>query len=227
MSNKRDLSLAVRPEEEVISKEDWDLEGLVGATEKQLLHPHFDIMWKYLKEHFRPKSNTAVMMLCSNKKPYSENAITKRFLIEARKQSADFFILSNPWVIPIEYDRHYPYLYYDWPEDEETAEIKLLYTRILREKIVEWFNHFTIYRKLISVVRIGETHDAFMQANLPQRNKIDILSEEHMKEIEREYLPVFKGSRGLMKTRLLSLKPVWKWYLEALGGGAVDIRSFL
>jgi len=213
---KKKLAPLLPQAEEIISRDQWDLSGLKGATDKQLLHPHYVTMQKYfLNGNYQPKHNIAVLMLCANKKPYRDNFLIKRFYMLS-KNTADFYILSNPGIIPIEYDNYYPFRWYEWNEKEEIPEIKQLYTEELRKRIEIWFNHFNNYKKIISIIRPGETHTAYLQSNIPQQ-KEDIFSENNMELLEQEYLiPIFRNNRGLFKTRLLNLKRVKEIFIKTL-----------
>lgn len=215
---KKKLAPLLSSAEEIIPRDQWDLLGLKGATDKQLLHPHYVIMRDYfLSGNYQPKHDTAVLMLCANKKPYRGNFLINRFY-NLSKDTADFYILSNPGVIPIEYDNHYPFRWYEWNELEETPEIKQLYTEELQKRIETWFNHFNGYKRVVSVIRPGETHTAYLQSNIPQQ-KDDVFSQHNMELLEQEYLiPVFKNNRGLFKTRLLNLKRVKEIFINTLQG---------
>ena len=56
--------------DEVISRDQWDLDGLVGETEKQLFHPHYEILKDYIFKHHQRKHDILVIFECSNSKPY-------------------------------------------------------------------------------------------------------------------------------------------------------------
>ncbi|MFA5398247.1 MAG: DUF5591 domain-containing protein [Methanogenium sp.] len=202
----------LKEENEIIPRKYWDLDGLRGATSKQLLHPHFDVMKDYFFQNFTPSSSTAVVMLCANKKPYSHNSTIKQYYKLSKQRNADFFILSNPGVIPIQYDNHYPFRWYEWNEYEETPEIKKLYYEVTKQRIEEWFNKFLQYKKVISVVRPGETSQAFLTSNIPQ-GRYNVFSEDNIKKITDVYLPKFKTT-GLLKTRLLSLSLTKDLFLQ-------------
>ena len=200
------------PEKEIIPRNSWDLNGLKGATSKQLLHPHFDEMKQHFFQHYKPSSTTAVLMLCANKKPYSSNSTIKQFYKLSMQKGADFFIVSNPGIIPIQYDNHYPFRWYEWNEYEETPEVKQLYYTIIKNRIEEWFAFFSTYNKIISVIRPGETANSFKDSNINQL-KSYVFSEENIKKIYEEYLPKFKTT-GLLKTRILSLSLTKKCFLQ-------------
>jgi hypothetical protein len=190
-------------DQEVIPRERWDLEGLIGATEKQLCHPHYNELRDHLYDNFVPNSKTAIVMLCANKKPYSTQQYIKQYLKLSNQAKADFFILSNPGIIPISYDNHYPFRYYEWNETEETPEIKEQYVRVTKQRIQEWFDRFP-YKAIVNMVRPGETLDALLDCNLRQ-SVHTVFSEENIRKIYDLYLERFGGSKGLLKFRMLGL----------------------
>jgi predicted RNA-binding protein len=203
-------------DKEVIKREEWDLEGMKGATIKQLCHSHFNTMKDYFFSNFQPLSTTAVIMLCSNKKPYSANNTIKSFYKIATRYKADFFIVSNPGVIPISYDNYYPFRWYEWNEYEETPQIKELYYEVTMRRLEEWFTHFP-YKKVVSVIRPGETCQAFIDSNLPLVEKCHVFTKENIEKIHEKYLPIFKTT-GLLKTRILSLSMTKGIFEEFLKG---------
>ncbi|MCK9543661.1 MAG: DUF5591 domain-containing protein [Novosphingobium sp.] len=211
---KKNLAPILEEGEEVIKRKDWDLQGLVGASEKQLLHPHFEVMKNYFFSNYNPQHDVAVVMLCANKKPYRTNFVINSYYKLATGK-ADFFILSNPGVIPAEYDNYYPFRWYEWPEDQETKEIKQLYTDVTKQRIEEWFNHFP-YKKILCAVRPGETLTSFNDSNIPQE-KYSLFEGDNWERLKIEALEAkFKGNVGLFKTRLLNLTLTHELFTQTL-----------
>jgi len=213
---KQHLKPILPAEQEIIPRKEWDLEGLYGATEKQLLHPHFDRMIEHFARFYTPRHNIAVISLCASTKPYRENPYINWYW-EKSKDFADYFIISNPGMIPIEYDNYYPYRYYGWPEYEETPEIKELYLNTIKKRLEIWFNLFYgEYTNIISIIRPGESSDAFYQSNLSSANKHFLFEQSYIDEMNKTYLDRFNGNTGLMKSRLLWLKPTKDRFCEIL-----------
>lgn len=209
----KNLNPILSEKDEIIKRKDWDLPGLSGATTHQLYHFHYKIMLSYFMENYKPKHDVALITLCSSKKPYRDNRLINQFY-KMCENKADVFVLSNPGIIPIEYDNYYPFRWYNWNEDEETLEIKKQYYEALKNRIEQWFNHFTQYKKIISVIRFGETRDAFYDSDIKQE-KIDVWSSEIYDKILEEYMPTFKV-KGLLHSRYLNLIPVKDWVKEKL-----------
>jgi predicted RNA-binding protein len=194
---------------EIIDKERWDLEGLQGATENQLLHPHFEEAKNWFFNNYKPKSNIAVLTLCSETKPYHNSINLKHSYKICKVFNVDHIVVSNPGLIPIEYDSLYPFMYYNWPEKDETKELKELYTKVLRERIEEWFNYFSEYEYIISYVRFGETRDAINSLNIPQKI-YDCFNEENIEKLKQHY-PNVKNP-GMFKQRLITY-PLSRYFL--------------
>jgi len=221
---KDKLAPFLSEEDEVIPRDQWDLDGLVGATSKQLEHFSYTTMRKHLEENFKPKSNIAVVMLCANKKPYRTQQYIKQYYTICQKEGVDFFILSNPGVIPIDYDGHYPYRYYEWNETEETEEIKAKYTAVTRARIYRWFTQFK-YKAIVNMVRPGETYDALIDCPIEQK-KFTVFTDENIRKINDEYIDRFKGSTGLLKFRMLGLKRTKEMFLEELRKAKEEVCLF-
>ena len=205
---KKKLYPFLPPEKEIIPRDQWDLDGLVGATEKQLFHPHFDIMRRHLYQCFRPKHSVAMFMLCSNKKPYFTNFLIKKYW-KLIREKADLFVVSNPGIIPIEYSNYYPFRYYEWDETEETPEIKQLYTKAVYDRAQDWLLHFPTYKAFFSLIRPGETLDALMAITHPFKGYHILYPgwEEEWSQVYPQFITYHKGRRSfsLLKNRVLNL----------------------
>lgn len=199
---------------EIIKRNNWDLLGLRGATLQQLQHPHFDIVRDYLFMQFQPTSSVAALMLCSNKKPYSTNNQLKQYIRICKKHNVDFYIVSNPGIIPIAYDNYYPFRWYEWPEDTETESLKKSYIEVIQQRIEDWFNHFTHYTKVVSLLRCGETSVAFNKAQIKQ-TKVSVLT-KYKDPIYAEYAPRFAGYAGWERSRIINLKMVKEYFIEEI-----------
>ncbi len=200
-------------DKEIIKRENWDIKQLIGTIEKQLYHPHYYFIRNYFLKNFKPKSKIAVLFLCSATKPYSQNKQFKWF-IDRYKNKVDFYFISNPGIIPLEYDNYYPFRWYFWPENQETKEIKEKYIEITKERIENWFKIFNQYENIISLIKPGETYDALNLAEIRQEKHI-IFTDEFMQEIENKWLFTFKQI-GLLKFRYLFLKITKERFINIL-----------
>lgn len=133
--------LLVKPlksEQEVISRKDWDLDGLIGESEKQLLHPDYWTMQQYIYDVHKKKHDVLVVFECSNAKPYSKQSVAKNNFFEKYDYFCDFACISNPGVIPLEYSHFYPYRYDEWDHYAEEEDIADKYVKVNIARIIHY-----------------------------------------------------------------------------------------
>lgn len=204
---KKKLYPLMNENDEVIPRSQWDLDSLVGVTEKQLFHPHYDLIKKHIFKHHKRQHDTLVIFECSNSKPYKENRILKQYATKY-KDLCDFACISNPGIIPLEFSNYYPYRYDEWDHFEETQEIEDLYVKVNTERFFEYVNHFG-YKKVIVFMQHPKPRRLFDEmADTRGIEVINVIDEDFTNQVMDEYLPRFKGSRGLIYSRLIGLKPV-------------------
>ncbi len=119
-------------------------EELKGATLRNLTHPYYEIWQEFLSKFYEkpPIKRYALFMHCSYKKPYSLSKTHKK-IIKYLQRSKHYheihqLIISNPGVVPREFENKFPFNAYDWPEYEETEEIKSAYIKINAKRIEEF-----------------------------------------------------------------------------------------
>ncbi|NOQ55255.1 MAG: radical SAM protein [Nanohaloarchaea archaeon] len=117
---------------------------LEGADEKNLNHPHYEIWQDYFTRFYTPPKvkDTILFLPCAFRKPYSLSKTHKEIL--KRIQNLHFYarihqvMISNPGVIPREFESKYPFAHYDWPEWEETEDLKKQYTKVTQRRIEDY-----------------------------------------------------------------------------------------
>lgn len=120
--------LAVETEKEFISHDLWQLNRLVGVGDAVLNHPHFLEGQRFINGNFDPGSATVCLFVpCHRVKPYSLSPTVSvvRSVLEEHKMSKDVAIVvaSVPGMVPLGFDRYYPFAYYDWDPIRETEMI--------------------------------------------------------------------------------------------------------
>jgi uncharacterized protein (DUF2249 family) len=122
----------------------WPMEKqtpIVGATEKELTHPYYEVWQEYINGFWKPDKEKDVLLLipCAFRKPYFNSKLHKAIFsvlgklpINGRLQVC---AISSPGVIPYEFVNNYPFNKYDWPEWEETDEIKAKYVSVTSGRI--------------------------------------------------------------------------------------------
>ena len=168
--------LMVKPlksNQEVIGRGDWDLDGLIGESEKQLLHPDYWTMSQYIYDVHKKKHDVLTIFECSNAKPYSKQSIAKNNFFEKYDYFSDFACISNPGIIPLEFSHFYPYRYDEWDhyaEEEDIADkyVKVNIARLLHYVKTLGYKHVLVVmkndhpQKLFNVMwkeNIGDCHD--------------------------------------------------------------------
>lgn len=139
-------------------------EQIRGATKNELLHPHFEVWQDYFCRFYeRPKEKNYVLFVpCTYTKPYSRSRLHKEILKLVPK-NFHIVVISSPGVIPYEFSGKYPFANYDWPEWEETEEIKKLYIKITAKR-VENYLRSQKYKKYFCFLKPSETFFALEKA---------------------------------------------------------------
>lgn len=120
----------LKSNQEVIGRGDWDLDGLIGESEKQLLHPDYWTMSQYIYDVHKRKHDILTIFECSNAKPYSTQSVAKNNFFEKYDYFTDFACISNPGIIPLEYSHFYPYRYDEWDHYAEEEDIANKYVKV-------------------------------------------------------------------------------------------------
>ncbi|MFH1432993.1 MAG: DUF5591 domain-containing protein [archaeon] len=120
---------------------------LVGATIDNLKNPVYDVWQDYLARFYtKPEiKKYALFLPCSYRKPYSRSQthheLLKRLTALPFYSNLHQLMISNPGVIPREFETKYPFAHYDWPEWEETLEIKKTYIKVTEKRIETYLSH--------------------------------------------------------------------------------------
>jgi predicted RNA-binding protein len=151
----------VGDQNEIIPPAEWDLgEGseLLKAGKGHLHHPHTDLMFEHILEHFVPKRNTVVFTNCTAKKPYSTSR-TYSTIISGTKpyeHHYDLVTISSIGVIPSEYEKYYPFAHYAWDDGHSTkSEIKEEFQTVISERVRRFLEKNTQYKYIIGVFRVS------------------------------------------------------------------------
>lgn len=203
----------ILPEEkEVIKRCDWNLESLKGETEKQLFHPHYDILKQHIFENHKRKHDILVIFECSNSKPYELNKTLKPY-VDKWKDKADFASISNPGIIPFEYSNYYPYRYDEWNHFNETKEIEDLYVKVNTERFFEFIDKMG-YKEVVIHMQHHKPRRLFDELPPSPHIHITITKDFEDKMIEK-YRPVYKNL-GLTRMRILRFKETKKLFDDTM-----------
>lgn len=141
-------------------------ETVKGASEKELLHPHFEIWQDYICRFYEtPKEKKSVLFLpCTFTKPYYNSKLHREIAkIAGNRKDMHLVVLSSPGVIPYEFANKYPFNSYDWPEWEETPQIKKKYISVTAKRIENYLLGHK-YEKYFCFLKPSETFIALERA---------------------------------------------------------------
>lgn len=130
-------------------------EAHVGANIENIAHPHYAVWQDYLSRFYAPPETKkyALFLPCSFRKPYSSSKthteIMRHLVSVPGYAGLHQIMISNPGVIPREFEGKYPFAHYDWPEWEETPEIKKKYVEITSGRIKRYLLHHK-YKKIFA-----------------------------------------------------------------------------
>ncbi|MEM4221967.1 MAG: DUF5591 domain-containing protein [archaeon] len=173
-------------------------EKIVGASIKNLEHPYYNIWQDYFQRFYNPPKEKDILLFlpCAYKKPYRESETHKK-IRETLKKVPCFprihrVVVSNPGVIPFEFSDYYPFNNYDWPEWEETLEIKKAYIETTKERVKKYLEkHSKHYKKMFAFLKYTETWEAISKAAEELGLEIEnVLRKETWEKIKEEKNPI-------------------------------------
>ncbi|MFH0830108.1 MAG: DUF5591 domain-containing protein [Candidatus Aenigmatarchaeota archaeon] len=170
-----------------------------GATEKELLHPYYEIWQEYINGFWKKDKSKDMLLFipCSFRKPYFCSQLHKAIFSVLDKlpimEKLQICAISSPGVIPYEFVNFYPFNRYDWPEWEETPEIKKKYTEVTQARIENFLQaHGSNYKHICCYFKpSSESYIALKQACAKLGIKLtDCLKESTYEKIKDEKNPL-------------------------------------
>ncbi|MEM5804315.1 MAG: DUF5591 domain-containing protein [Candidatus Aenigmatarchaeota archaeon] len=169
--------------------------AILGATEAQLTHPYYEVWQDYIVRLYEPpKDKDALFFVpCAFRKPYFKSKLHKAIASVATNPRLHWVAISSPGVIPYEFAGKYPFNAYDWPEWEETPEIKKRYIEVTQARIERFLEeHGKHYKKICSYFKPDSESFKALEAackklGLPLMNCI---SKETYEKIKTEKNPL-------------------------------------
>lgn len=219
---KEEFVPIISSSKEAIKRELWDLDGLYGETEGQLLHRHYHTGINDYYKHGKRKHDILTLFQCSAKKPYYDNALIGRNFTRVYDEYSDFACVSNPGIVPYEYSDKYPFRYDEWNLREGQAlddviEIEhkdciVNLCRLLR------FHRETGYKYIIFFIPNPYERDLFdiaLKYNIDNAKDwlIDAIPMYIRERLAKKYP---KLNDGLLTTRLPQLPDVIEHYVYCL-----------
>jgi len=181
------------PEEEKKQKE------LKGCSKELITHPHYRVWQDYFQRQYQKPEEKEILLLlpCSYKKPYHKSKTHKKIyntIKQTGKQDKIHrVVLSSPGIIPVDKCDNYPFTAYDWPEWEETPEIKQKYIQVNRERVKKYLENHDYDKVLAYFKPDSESWKAVRKASKDLDIQIEnLLSEEAYQKVKEQRNPVTK-----------------------------------
>lgn len=191
---------------EVIKRSQWDIEGIVGQTENQIMHPHYDEIVRYHCAHPDKRHDVLLIFECSNKKPYNDDS-SKIPYLRIFDDCCDF-ANADYGLIPYAFCELYPYRYDEWDHYSE-GEYGAWWYREVSKINFKIFMDAWGYKRAVVVMQ--NPHPRRFLKEIKEQNlfgwgdKLEFVTDDAFdKEMKKKYSSVFGGT-GLIVTRMLGL----------------------
>ena len=218
---------------EIIPRDQWDIPGIIGQTENQIMHKHYDEIAKYHCQHPDKRHDVLVIFECSNKKPYDDVA-SNRMYLRVFGRYVDF-ANADYGLIPYAYCELYPYRYDEWDHYNEGEYGSWWYREVSKINFKIFMDAWGYKR---AVVVMQNPHPRQFLKEIKEQNlfgwgdKLDFVTDDAFdKEMRDKYRSVFGGG-GLLITRMMNLcetkaktAKLIKKALEEIGGPKKDIEE--
>ena len=209
----------LKSEQEVIGRGDWDLDGLIGESEKQLLHPDYWTMQQYIYDVHKRKHDVLTIFECSNAKPYSSQSIVRNIFLEKYDYFTDFACISNPGIIPMEFSHFYPYRYDEWDHYAEEPDIAQKYCDVNIARVLHYVKKLG-YKHVLVVMQNDHPQTLFNQMvkdNVDNCNDwLHIVTNDNFRKSYHASADAKFGNHGLAIQRMQSSPALRERYEKVL-----------
>ncbi|MBU3897050.1 MAG: DUF5591 domain-containing protein [Nanoarchaeota archaeon] len=166
-----------------------------GAGLEQLKHPYYEVWQDFICRFFKPKFPYVLFVPCAFRKPYFVSRLHKSISRTLREvphsRELHLVVLSSPGVIPYEYTNFYPFNKYDWPEWEETPEVKKEYVKVMEKRVENYLKHHKYKKYFCYMKPDSESYIGLKKAcNKLKIELINCLTEETYDKIKGEKNPL-------------------------------------
>ena len=178
-------------------------EKLRGAKLENLINRVYEIWEEYILYFYKPKKEKNILFFlpCAAKKPYylsKTHRLIKRTISGLQIfKKMHWVVVSNPGVIPYEFVDYWPFKSYDWPEWEETEEIKELYYKITKERVKKFLKtHQENYLRIVTFFKpdsltFKAIEEVIKELKLESKTLHGVDKELYNKIKEKEKKPLF------------------------------------
>lgn len=204
----KDVCTKILPSsQEIISRDKWDLDGLIGETEYQLMHPHYWTLTSWILKTHKRKCDVLTIFECSNSKPYVVSRIREKLFLNKYRAFSDMACISNPGIIPLEHSQYYPYRYDEWDHFAEKPDIAKKYTWVCAARFLAYVKKLG-YKHVVVMMQTPYTQE---WAQMLYDNNIEgckdwlhIVNDPAFdKKILAKYKSKYNNAAGLTHMRML------------------------
>ncbi|MGQ4913285.1 MAG: radical SAM protein [Candidatus Asgardarchaeia archaeon] len=128
---------------------------LRGVGHEYLRHPYYEVWQDFFQRFYIPPAEKEYVLFlpCAYRKPYTKSKTWKSILRAIAGypffKKLHLIAVSSPGVIPYEFIKYYPFANYDWPEWEETEEIKKEYIEVTKDRVLKYVKaHLSHYKEV-------------------------------------------------------------------------------
>ena len=191
---------------EIVKRSQWDIEGLIGQTENQIMHPHYDEIVKYHLSHPDKRHDILLIFECSNKKPYNDDSSKIPYM----RLFGDFCDFANAdyGLIPYAFCEYYPYRYDEWDHFAEGEYGSWWYREVSKINFKMVMDAWGYKR---AIVLVQNPHPRRFLKEIKDQNlfgwadKMYFVADDAWdKEMGEKYKNTF-GNDGLLITRMVHL----------------------
>lgn len=204
----KDVCTKILPSaQEIIGRDKWDLDGLIGETEYQLMHPHYWTVTSWILKTHKRKRDVLTIFECSNSKPYVVSRIREKVFLNKYRAFSDMACISNPGIIPLEHSQYYPYRYDEWDHFAEKPDIAKKYTWVCAARFLAYVKKLG-YKHVVVMMQTPYTQE---WAQMLYDNNIEgckswlhiVNNPEFDKKILAKYKHKYNNAEGLTHMRML------------------------
>lgn len=204
----KDVCTKILPSaQEIIGRDKWDLDGLIGETEYQLMHPHYWTLTSWILKTHKRKRDVLTVFECSNSKPYVVSRIREKVFLDKYRAFSDMACISNPGIIPLEHSQYYPYRYDEWDHFAEKPDIAKKYTWVCAARFLAYVKKLG-YKHVVVMMQTPYTQE---WAQMLYDNNIEgckdwlhiVNNPQFDKKILAKYKSKYNNAAGLTHMRML------------------------
>jgi predicted RNA-binding protein len=144
----------VGAENEIIPPDEWDLPAFDNKSE-MITHEHTEKAHLYILENHVKLGDLLLLTNCASRKPYTTAKTISAIhaMVSNVKDRIDIAVISSLGIIPIEYERHYPFAHYAWDYDD-SEDARRMYLKHIAQRIKNFIVTFE-YKWVVGVFRVN------------------------------------------------------------------------